>query len=65
MLTLHPKFISESGRKVAVLPYKEFKAVQELLEDHLDLQLVKEARKAHRGKKGLTLAQLRKKMDLN
>ncbi|MGA9377737.1 MAG: type II toxin-antitoxin system prevent-host-death family antitoxin, partial [Phormidium sp.] len=34
MIQLHPEYLSKNGKKVfVVLPYEEFQALQELLED--------------------------------
>jgi hypothetical protein len=33
MIQLHPKFLTQDGQKVAILPYDEFLKVQEILED--------------------------------
>ncbi len=45
-MDLHPEFIFKNGRKTAVLlPYREFKALQEKLQDLEDLHLLNEAKK--------------------
>jgi hypothetical protein len=51
LVKLHPEFILKNGRKTSVLlPYKEFKALQEKLQDIEDLELLDEA-KAKEGHK--------------
>jgi hypothetical protein len=46
MIPLHPQFITKNGKKkFAVIPYKEFEALQELMadmEDLIDLRTAKE-----------------------
>ena len=45
MIALHPEILSKNGKKLfAVIPYEEFQAIQEKLEDEADweaLQLAK------------------------
>lgn len=49
MLTLHPKYITDSqGKKTAViLPMKDFKAILEELEELEDIKLYDEAKNAN------------------
>ena len=45
MIELHPDFLSKNGKKeFVVLPYEEFLAIQELLEDLEDLQDLRTAK---------------------
>ncbi len=46
MIQLHPKILRKDGKaQLAVLPYEEFIALQEALEDADDLALLEEARR--------------------
>jgi hypothetical protein len=44
MIQLHPKFLTQDGQKVAILPYDEFLKVQEILEDLEDLEDLRQAK---------------------
>lgn len=47
MIQLHPKFLKRDGKEqFAVLPFEEFLAIQEILEDLEDYRLIEEARAA-------------------
>ena len=60
MLELHPEFISKDGkREFAVLPYDEFIALQELLEDLEDLQDLRAAKQAEADAPTLSLSEVR------
>ncbi len=46
MLTVHPQFIKDSaGKKLVVLPKKEFDAIMEELDEIEDIRLYDEAKK--------------------
>jgi len=49
MLTVHPKYITDSsGKKISVvLPMKDFKAIMEELEELEDIKLYDEAKKSN------------------
>lgn len=36
-IQLHPEFVRKNGKRVVVLPYEEFIALQEILSDYEDL----------------------------
>lgn len=45
MIQLHPEFLKKNGQtEFVVLPYEEFLAIQELLEDLADLQALRTAK---------------------
>ncbi len=45
MIELHPNFLEKNGKiEFAVLPYNEYKMLQEILEDYEDLRLLREAK---------------------
>ncbi len=45
MIELHPNFLKKDGKiEFAVLPYNEYKMLQEILEDYEDLRLLREAK---------------------
>jgi hypothetical protein len=49
MLTVHPKYITDStGKKISVvIPIKDFKAIMEELEELEDIKLYDEAKKSN------------------
>ncbi len=55
-ITLTPEFITEKGKpRFVVLPYKEFLAVQEALEDYRDLRDLRAAKAREAKKPGISL----------
>lgn len=62
-MTLHPQIIQKEGRnEFVVLPYQEYIAVEEALEDLQDLQTLAEAREAHASEQGIPLADIGKRL---
>jgi len=60
VIELHPSFLEMRGeRQFAVLPYQEFVALQELLEDLEDLRELRAAREAEGGVTAMPLDQVR------
>jgi hypothetical protein len=65
MLELHPNVLRKNGKKeFVVLPYEEFTALQELLEDVEDVILLQEAREQNAGEPGLSIEEVRKRLGL-
>jgi hypothetical protein len=65
MISLHPHILRKNGKKeFAVLPYEEFVAVQELLEDLEDNRLIDEAKAQDTGEPGVSLEELKRRLDL-
>ena len=63
MATLHAQIIKKNGKKeYAVLPYEEFKMIQEELEDFQDLRCLREAKKAEKDAPTIGMAELKKKI---
>ena len=63
MATLHAQIIKKNGKKeYAVLPYEEFKRVQEELEDYQDLRCLREAKEAERDAPTTGMVDLKKKI---
>ena len=57
MLKLHPKFLKKNGRKeFVVLPYAEFEAIEESLQDAYDVRMLRVARTKNRGQPSIPLA---------
>ena len=64
-VALHPEFITRKNRReFAVLPYAEFLALQELLNDYLDLRDLRKAKQREGKAKGLPLSEARKLLNI-
>ncbi|MCL1473159.1 type II toxin-antitoxin system prevent-host-death family antitoxin [Argonema antarcticum] len=63
MIELHPEYLSKNGKKeFVVLPYEEFEALQELLEDLEDLR---NAKQEDADKPSISLAEVKKQLRLS
>lgn len=59
-MSIHPQIIEKAGKKeFVILPYEEFVAMQEALEDFRDLQDLRTAKAEAENKPGTSLASLR------
>lgn len=64
-MTLHPEILSKNGKKqFAVLPYKEFIALQARLADADDLLELRKAKRAEGRKKSIPLAAVKLELGL-
>ncbi|HEX8633255.1 MAG TPA: hypothetical protein VF703_03785 [Pyrinomonadaceae bacterium] len=64
-ITLHPEILSKNGKKeFVVLPYEEFLALQELLDDVEDLLDLRAAKREEDGEPTLSLADAKKELGL-
>lgn len=55
-MELHPQVIEKEGRKeFVILPYEEFKALEELMHDYEDLRDLREAKEESKDQKGVPL----------
>ena len=65
MIPLHPEFITKNGKKeFAVIPYKEFEALQELIADIEDLMDLRTAKEEDTNKPSLSLAEVKRMLGL-
>lgn len=65
MIDLHPEVLSRDGKKqFVVLPYEEFVALQELLEDLEDLRELRAAKECEREAPTVPLADAKKALGL-
>lgn len=65
MMTLHPEILVKDGKKqFALLPYEEFMALKERLEDVEDLLQLRKAKKAEGRKRTVSLAHVKRQLDL-
>jgi hypothetical protein len=64
--TLHPEILSKNGKKeFVVLPYEEFLALQELLDDVEDLLELRAAKREDESEPPLSLADAKKELGLS
>jgi hypothetical protein len=62
MTRLHPEILSHKGKRLfVVLPYNEFVALQEQLEDARDLLALRRARKDSAGQPLMSLADVKRR----
>jgi transcriptional regulator with XRE-family HTH domain len=65
MIKLHPEILKRDGKEqFAVLPYEEFLAIQELLEDMEDFRLIEQAKVNDTGEPGIPLDEVKKRLNL-
>ncbi len=66
MIPLHPEFLTKDGKKAfAVLPYEEFVAVQELLDDVENLLELREAKGEEATAEAVPLSEVKKALGLD
>lgn len=66
MVTLHPNILEQEGKKqFVVLPYSEFIALQEALQDFYDLKDLREAKKIEGDAPTLSFEEARKELGLD
>ena len=66
MLTLHPYILEQQGQKqFVVLPYNEFIALQEELQDFYDLKELREAKKAEQHAPTFSFEEAKKQLGLS
>jgi len=64
-MKLHPEILQKNGKKeFVVLPYDEFLAIQERLNDAEDLMELRKAKRSEARKKTMSLAQVKRKLRL-
>ena len=64
-LILHPEILMKNGKKqFAVLPYKEFVALQDRLADAEDLLQLRKAKRAERTKPNIPLSEVKKRLGM-
>ncbi|NEO88113.1 MAG: type II toxin-antitoxin system Phd/YefM family antitoxin [Spirulina sp. SIO3F2] len=65
MVQLHPQFLPQEGKtEFVVLPYAEFLALQELLEDLEDWEDLQAAKAEDKGEPSLSLEEVKRELDL-
>jgi PHD/YefM family antitoxin component YafN of YafNO toxin-antitoxin module len=65
MIELHPNILTNNGKEqFVVLPYDEFIALTDLLEDAEDIVLLRKAQKDNAGERGITAEEVKKQLGL-
>ncbi|MEM8642834.1 MAG: type II toxin-antitoxin system Phd/YefM family antitoxin [Cyanobacteria bacterium P01_G01_bin.54] len=65
MIQLHPQFLPQNGKtEFVVLPYEEFLALQELLEDLEDWEDFQAAKAEDTGEPSLSLEEVKRELGL-
>ncbi len=65
MIMLHPEFLKKEGRnEFVVLPYEEFVALQELLEDAEDVLALRTAKQEEKDKPSVSIENVKKELGL-
>ncbi len=64
-MTLHPQIIEKNGKKeFVILPYEEFTAIKEELENYEDLKDLREAKESSKNEESIPLSKVIKDLDL-
>lgn len=65
MIQLHPEILKKNGKnEFVVLPYEEFVALRELLDDVEDLLELRAAKQNHAGKPSVSIEEMRRRFGL-
>jgi|HubBroStandDraft_6_1064221.scaffolds.fasta_scaffold1046768_2 hypothetical protein len=64
-LKLKPEFLKKNGRtEFVVLTARDFSAIEELIEDALDIRILERGRKEDDGKPGISLEELKRQLGM-
>lgn len=64
-IELHPEFLTAKGKKqFAVIPYEEFVALQEWIEDAQDLYALRKAREENENETTFTIDEVKKDLGI-
>ena len=64
-IELHPEFLTANGKKqFAVLPYREFVAIQEWIAETQDLHALRLARNENANEPSYTIEEVRKELEI-
>jgi len=66
LITLHPEFLINEGRKeFVILPYDEFIVLNGLLEDAEDIFLLRAAKQEEKDKPSISIADVKKELGIS
>ncbi len=65
MLKLKPEFLKKNGKtEFVILTARDFSAIEELIEDALDIKILQKARKEDDGRPGISLEDLKRRLGM-
>jgi hypothetical protein len=65
MLKLQPEFLKKNGKtEFVILTARDFSAIEELIEDALDVKILEKARKEDDGRPGISLEELKRRLGM-
>ena len=63
-LNINPSYIEKDKKKFVVLPVEDFNKIEQALEDYEDLLNLRDAKSTEQFKKGKTISQVKKKLNI-
>ncbi|MGD0540970.1 MAG: type II toxin-antitoxin system Phd/YefM family antitoxin [Tepidisphaeraceae bacterium] len=65
MLKLKPEFLKKNGKtEFVILTARDFSAIEELIEDALDIQILEKARHEDDGSPGISLEEMKRELGM-
>ena len=65
MLKLKPQFVRKNGKtQFVILTARDFSAIEELIEDALDIRILAQARREDDGSPGISLEELKRRLGM-
>jgi hypothetical protein len=65
MLKLKPQFVRKNGKtRFVILTAREFSAIEELIEDALDIRILEKTRREDDGRPGISLEKLKRRLGM-
>jgi hypothetical protein len=65
MMKLKPQFLKKNGKtEFVILTARDFSAIEELIEDALDIQILRKARKGDDGSPGISLEEMKRELGM-
>jgi len=65
-MKLHPQVIEKGGKsEFVILPFDEYQALTELMQDYEDLRDLREAKEAAKGEQGRSLTELMSELEID
>ena len=64
MIELHPEVLNRDGKELVMLPYEEFVALRDLIEDAEDLLALRKAREEDTGEPGVSLDEMMRRFGM-
>jgi len=65
MLKLKPEFLKKNGKtEFVILTARDFSAIEELIEDALDIRILEKARAADDGRPGISIDEMKRRLGM-